>query len=61
MSNIVEYLDLEAVQELLSDLGYDYDRFSKGGQACYNLLCRHLGVPEMLEVPPASERHWTHY
>lgn len=50
-------IDLVTLQELLLDLGDDYERLSDGGQECYNLLCRHMGVPEIVEVPPMEYRH----
>lgn len=55
--SIFESLDVEAVQELVLDLGYDYDRMSESGQEIYNLLCRHLHVPEIVILPPKKERH----
>ena len=55
--SVFESLDVEAVQELVLDLGYDYDRMSNSGQEVYNLLCRHLHVPEIEIVPPKKERH----
>ena len=50
-------LDVEAVQGLIVDLGYDYDRMSMLGQEIYNLLCRHIHVPEIEIVPPKKEMH----
>ena len=55
--SVFESLDVEAVQELVLDLGYDYDRMSESGQEIYNLLCRHLHVPEIVILPPKKERH----
>lgn len=55
--SVFESLDVEAVQELVLDLGYDYDRMSMSGQEIYNLLCRHLHVPEIVVLPPKEERH----
>ena len=55
--SVFESLDVEAVQELVLDLGYDYDRMSISGQEIYNLLCRHLHVPEIVMLPPKEERH----
>jgi hypothetical protein len=55
--SVFESLDVEAVQELVLYLGYDYDRMSESGQEIYNLLCRHLHVPEIVILPPKEERH----
>ena len=55
--SVFESLDVEAVQELVLDLGYDYDRMSNSGQEIYNLLCRYIHVPEIEIVPPKKERH----
>ena len=35
---------LEDVRSLVSDLGWDYERLTKGGQGIYNELCNKLGI-----------------
>ena len=35
---------LEDVRVLVSDLGWDYERLTQGGQGIYNELCHKLGI-----------------
>lgn len=35
---------LEKIQNLVNDLGWDYDRMSSSGQETYDKLCKVLGL-----------------
>ena len=35
-------LDLEAIQDLVIEIGYDYDKLSNAGQLAYTILCDRL-------------------
>ena len=44
---LMQRIDIEAVQELVMDLNWDYDRLSKSGKEIYNLLCQHLDIVDV--------------
>lgn len=35
---------LQDVRVLVTDLGWDYERLTQGGQSIYNELCHKLGI-----------------
>lgn len=35
---------LQDVRVLVNDLGWDYERLTRGGQGIYNELCNKLGI-----------------
>lgn len=35
---------VEDIRSLVSDLGWDYERFTRGGKDVYNELCNKLGI-----------------
>ena len=38
---------LEQIQELILDLGWEFDRMSSSGQETYNQLCHMFNIEEM--------------
>jgi hypothetical protein len=37
-------MDIRDVKDLVSDLGWDYDRMSQSGKSIYDRLCRTLDI-----------------